>query len=151
MEAFLAAVEEWPAVEALKRSFIVYPLVNALHILAIATVAVTAILMDIRVLGGFSSLPADRFVGALRPVTLAAFVVALLTGLSMFAIKASEYAENPAFRIKLVLIATASVNFLVFLRAERRGNGFDAAKLGACLSILLWISVILAGRFIAFV
>ena len=50
--------------------------------------------------------------------------------------------KSASFSIKLVLLALVGVNAL-FLKSR-------GARLGACLSLLLWVALIFAGRGIAF-
>lgn len=153
MEPLLAAIEAAAPVAALKRSFIVYPLVNALHIVAIGTVVTTAVLMDLRVLGRFAAIDAAAFLSGLRPVSLGAFAIAILSGAALFSVRATEYAENPAFLWKLGFLVAAGLNLVIFLRHARKSGaaGFDrGAKAMALLSMGLWIAAVVAGRMIGF-
>jgi hypothetical protein len=104
------AIEQLGAVRALKGSFFTYPIVNALHIMSIGALWTSVLLMDLRVLGAFSSVERAPFVRLLRRVALAAFCGALLTGPLMFAIRASEYAAMPVFLAKMGLIVLAGLN-----------------------------------------
>ena len=64
----------------------------------------------------------------------------LLTGLAMFFADASRYLHNPAFRIKMALVAAALAWHFTL---RRRG------RFGAIMGVLLWTAVALAGRAIA--
>ncbi|RUM96266.1 hypothetical protein EET67_19070 [Pseudaminobacter arsenicus] len=153
MVEFLALLQQLPPVQALKSSFFAYPVVNALHIVSIGTLWSSVLLMDLRILGAFSELPYKPFTRLLRRVALIAFCGAVLTGFSMFAIKATEYAAMPVFLAKMALILLAAANFLLFLRlGGKDGKGEDSRKIRipAVLSIFLWSGVVLAGRFIGF-
>ena len=107
-----------------------------------------AMLMDLRLLGLFSRLERAPFVGLLRGVALAAFAGAALTGLALFSIRATESAFNPAFLVKMGLIGLAGANALAhrLLAGCRPG----VARATAVLSLLLWPSILVAGRFIGF-
>jgi hypothetical protein len=154
MIEFLTAIEKLSAVSALKSSFVAYPVVNALHILAIGALVTSALLMDFRLLGAFTSVPSSPFLHLLRRVALAAFAVAVLTGITMFAVRARDYAASPVFLLKLALIAAAILNFLVFSRLEHRRPETKPPtplmRLSAVCSIVLWLGVLFAGRFIGF-
>ncbi|HEV7278015.1 MAG TPA: hypothetical protein VGN80_17175 [Devosiaceae bacterium] len=132
----------------LRSSFYLYPLLNALHILSIGALVTSALLMDLRVLGLGRRLAAETVIAQLRPVALMALAAALFSGLLLFSVQPLDYAGNPAFRIKLLLLVAALANAAVFtfLRLDRRGG-----RLSALLSILLWLGVLVAGRFIGFV
>lgn len=153
MADILLAIERLPPVEALKSSFVAYPLVNALHILAIGILLTSVIVMDLAVLGAIRSLPTSSLVRLMRRFAIAAFVVALASGLMLFSVRASEYAGNSAFLIKLCLIIAAGVNLAAFAAVagwNHETNFSPGARLMAALSIALWLSVLVAGRFIGF-
>ena len=60
----------------------------------------------------------------------------------------------PVFLVKMALIVLAGVNFLAFMRLSRTPGGDEppggAVTVLAVLSLVLWISVLFAGRFIGF-
>jgi hypothetical protein len=153
MAELLAGIEQLAVVRGLKASFLAYPIVNALHIASIGTLFASVLLMDLRVAGAFGSVPRGSFVALLRRTALLAFIGAALTGLLLFSVRAREYAAMPVFLTKMALILLAGANFLVFLRLVR-AEGEEASpmpvKILALLSLLLWISVLFAGRLIAF-
>lgn len=140
---------------ALKVSFYVYPLVNALHILAIGALVTSVVLMDLRVLGFAAAIERAPFVRLMRQSIAAAFPVAVLSGLALFSIRAQEYAANPAFQAKMALLALAGLNLWAFRRLAPPGDGDapypPAARALAALSIALWVAILVAGRFIGFV
>jgi hypothetical protein len=80
------------------------------------------------------------------------------SGLLMFTAHATEMAGNPAFRLKLLLIAAAMLNAVSFHRGPftsvRNWNQNVAipasAKIAAVLSLLLWAGVIACGRLLAY-
>ncbi|MER9433233.1 hypothetical protein [Mesorhizobium sp. M0408] len=152
MDGFFAGIEQLAFARGLKASFVAYPIVNALHILSIGALLTTIWLMDLRILGAFRSLPQAPFVALLRRTALAAFGGALVTGSLLFSVRASEYAAMPIFLAKMTLILLAGANFLVFMRGARGGDqsAGGAATMLAVLSLVLWTSVLFAGRFIGF-
>jgi hypothetical protein len=106
----LEALEATAFAETLRTSFYLYPLVNAAHILALGALVTTALLMDARILGLARHLPATIVISTLRPVALTALVLAVATGFLLFSVRPLEYAANPAFRIKIVLLPLAVLN-----------------------------------------
>jgi hypothetical protein len=151
---FLLALERSAPVEALKLSFYAYPVVNALHIMGFATLVVCVVLMDLKIIGAIQVLDRDAFIRLMRRFAIGGFVVAVGTGLPMFAIKAREYALHPAFQLKMGLLALAGLNLIAFrwvAGGDRTGRPYRfSARLLAMLSIGIWIGVIMAGRFIGF-
>ena len=76
----------------------------------------------------------------------------LTTGPAMFSADAVRYYVNPSFRIKMACLATAIVfNFTLHRMIARSKDPAVAGKVAACVSLLLWTSVLGAGRMIAFV
>ena len=151
MELF-EAVERLQAVRLLKSSFYAYPIVNAVHVAAIGFLLSSVVLLDLRVLGAFRSLPAAAFVSLLRRVALIAFTGAALTGAALFSVRAVEYSGMPIFLAKMTLIVAAGLNFLIFLIADRNSGepAGTVLRLSAVVSIVLWCGVLLCGRFIGF-
>jgi len=152
---FLAAIEQQGLVRLLKGSFYAYPVVNALHIAAIGVLLTSVWLMDLRVVGALKTLPEQAFLAALRRVALTGFACAVLTGATLFSVRASDYAANPAFLAKMGLIVLAGLNLLIFIVLSRGrvtgalASGGERAVAG--VSAILWVAVLLAGRFIGFV
>jgi hypothetical protein len=85
--------------------------------------------------------------------------VQVITGGLLFASEAVKIYGNPAFRLKMLLILVAGLQVWIFQKTFYRGAaGWDAAgtspvraKLAGGISLLLWISIVAAGRFIGFV
>jgi hypothetical protein len=151
---FFQAIEQLGAVRLLKSSFVAYPVINALHVAAIGALLTSVLLMDLSVLGAIRSIPREKLVALLRRVALAAFGVAVLTGVTMFSIQATDYVRNPVFLVKLGLIVIAALNFAAFTALDRRrpsGEADAALRMLAVTSILLWSGVLFAGRLIGFV
>jgi hypothetical protein len=78
-----------------------------------------------------------------------ALLAAVVTGSLLFSVQPSDYASNPAFRVKLALVAAAIANAVLHtLMADRL---WSALRKGlATLSLVLWVLVLVAGRFIGF-
>ena len=80
------------------------------------------------------------------------------SGLLMFTAHATEMAANPAFRLKLILIAAALVNAAAFhhwpfksaARWDTGGATPAPAKLAAMFSLVLWTGAITCGRLLAY-
>ena len=150
MSEWLVALERLGAVQALKTSFFAYPIVNALHIASIGALLTSVILMDLRLLGAFRDLPEQPFSRLMRRIAWIAFACAVPTGLALFSVRATDYANAGLFLVKLALILLAGVNFAAFSMLAHRAVLSAAARASAVLSILLWSSVLLAGRFLGF-
>jgi uncharacterized membrane-anchored protein len=81
-----------------------------------------------------------------------------VTGALMFAPNALTYFDNTAFRLKMLALLAAGINMAVFqfitARSMEQWNVNQrppaAARTAAIISMLLWITVILLGRWIGF-
>ena len=146
----LAMLEATVLAEAIRRSVWAYPALEAVHIAGVGALFGAVLLLELRVFGlgrDIGVVPLARLV--LRTV-LAAFACAVLSGALLFISAATEVAANPAFRVKLVLILIAGANALVFHARGGLRGGDSLARLQAAASLLLWLSVIVAGRLIAY-
>jgi hypothetical protein len=148
----LEALEASPPASLLRTSFYLYPIVNALHIVAIGALITTATLMDLRVLGLGRAIPAAVVLRYLRPLAIGALILALLTGLALFSVRPLDYIAMPVFQVKLALVAIATLNALAFEFLDRRRDGQGTGlKAMVITSLILWPTVLLCGRFIGFV
>lgn len=148
----LEALGEWPGATWLRQSATTYLFVNATHILGIAVLLGAILPLDLRLFGFFRKFPAEVLVPFLVRCAAVGLVLALLTGVWLFSVKPDEYLANVAFRWKLALLALAVTN-VAFQHWGARGllHLSPAVRLRAGLSLCLWVSVLVAGRWIGFV
>lgn len=148
----LAAVENLPAIAALRESYLVYPLVNALHIVGIALLFGAIVPLDLRLAGWRREASAvDGLSRLLLPVAVFGFLLAALAGLLLFATDARAYAASPLFQAKLLLIALALANALALRRVDWRNAGSSRrVALAGAASVILWLGAILLGRLIGY-
>jgi hypothetical protein len=149
----LDALGHWPGAVWLQRNYVAYLVVNAAHIFAFALIVGAIVPLDLRLMRGTPVAP----VAPLLTRTAAAGVgLAVATGFWLFSVKPIEYLDNPAFLWKLALFACALGNILL----QHAGPGYRVALAGgaigarvrmhAAASLLLWLAVLLAGRWIGF-
>jgi hypothetical protein len=147
----LGGVENLPVIAALRESLLVYPLVNALHIVGIALLFGAIVPLDLRLAGWrAASGSVDSLSRLLLPVAVFGFVLAACAGLLLFATDARAYAASPLFRAKMILIAAAVLNALWLRRIDWRHTPSTHRRIGGIASVLLWLSVIVFGRLIGY-
>jgi hypothetical protein len=147
----LAAIESAPLVRFIAVAPGVYPAISALHIVAIALLFGPIALADIRLIGWLDS-RLDPVMPLLKRTAITGFALAVVTGLLLASVQAStRYATNPAFAIKLGLIGVAGLNLVIHERFGRAALGGAGAAVAGFVSIGVWLGVIMAGRWIAFV
>jgi uncharacterized membrane protein len=156
----MPSTEFWDSIQSLPLSQYIgfsywFPLLESIHVLAISLVVGSILWVDLRLLGVAAlSYPTSRMTRELIPWTWAAFCVAAVTGVGLFATRAGAYPYNPAFQIKIGLLLLACVNMAVFqFRTFKDIAAWDSArvppasaKLAGATSLLLWAGVVLAGR-----
>ncbi|MCA1661622.1 MAG: hypothetical protein LC648_05475 [Novosphingobium sp.] len=151
--AAFAALEQLPAIDALRNSTYVYPLVNALHVVGIALLFGGIVPLDLRLAGWRRDVgPVDPLAGLLLPVAIFGFVLAASSGLLLFATDARTYAASWLFRAKLVLIAAALLNALALRRIDWRSEAANSRRLAwaSVASLVLWLGAIVLGRMIGY-
>ncbi|MEM9764014.1 MAG: DUF2214 domain-containing protein [Pseudomonadota bacterium] len=137
----VAPLESLELARLIRTSRTLYPLANGAHILAFAILVGSIAVYDIAILRGIS----DRHLAsAALPVIWASFAATVLSGALLFATRATYYSGNPAFIFKLALIVAAALNLLAFRRA------IMPMRASAALSLFLWASTLMAGRWIGF-
>lgn len=144
---------------AFRDSVWMFDITETVHTLGIIFVAGTIMLVDLRLLGlGLKRETVRDVVSRIVPWTLWGFGLMVLTGSCLFSAEAVKLYSSPAFRIKLVLLALAGLNALIFHRtiyrqADKWENASVAparARMAGLLSLIFWIAIIAAGRAIAY-
>src|SRR5438552_14874858 len=136
-----------------------YPLIESIHVWAMSVFFGSVVMFDLRLLGWtMRKVPASEVVSRLLPLTIAAFVVMVISGtLLFFAIPLRSY-QNIFFRGKMLLLLLAGLNVWFFhSRIYPKFAAWDIAAVpprrariaGAC-SLVLWIGIVFSGRMIAY-
>jgi hypothetical protein len=144
---------------AIRESDNAFSVIESVHVLSITLLVGTISLLDLRMLGVIlREIPVTRIARAILPLTWAGFVLMLGSGFLLFWAEAAKNYLNPAFRVKVVLLLLAGLNPLIFhTTIYRRVSEWESqhrspwrARVAACLSLMLWSGVIIAGRAIAY-
>lgn len=138
----------------IRDAVLIYPIANVVHVLAVLVFFASVAIMDLRILGALRNEAAVIVIRRFRPVAIGAFCVLLASGIILFTPEASAIIRNPSFQIKLALIAIGLLNVLWMERALKRGYpGMTAraARVPAALSLIIWLGVAAAGRYIAYI
>ena len=118
-----------------------YPILGALHVLAIALFGGSVVVTDLCALGlAFRRQDLPTLEADVRSLKRAGLVVVLVTGILLFISLPVQYYNSTSFRIKMVLLALILVNALGARRRPRHAG----------ISLVLWTAVIFAARGIAF-
>lgn len=146
----------WPGAAALRENGTLYLFVNAAHILGIALLLGAILPLDLAILGFVRAPPLAVLAPHASRVAGFGAALAILTGVTLLAVRPREYLANPAFLVKAALLALAFANIalqhlLPGWRRLRAGEAPSAmVRALAAASAVLWLSVLVAGRWIGF-
>src|ERR1041384_1751611 len=143
---------------AIRESALVFPVILSLHLTGMGLFSGMILMTDLRLLGiALTKHPVSDVVNGLRPWKHLGLTLTATCGVLLLWSKAAIYYPNPYLWIKLSLFGLIIIHSLVFRSVYRNVTDFDRgpvipgrAKLAAALSIVLWISVVTAGRWIGY-
>ncbi|MGL4635846.1 MAG: DUF6644 family protein [Beijerinckiaceae bacterium] len=135
------------------RSSVIYALVSASHILGMALLIGPILLVDLHLIGVVRRLDSAA-IALLRWVAKIGVTLTILAGLMLFSAKPAEYAINPVFWAKMLVVVAGLTNALVLEWRLRRGSdqtlSTGAAPVVGVTSLTAWLIALLLGRWIAF-
>lgn len=151
-------IGSWPGALWLQQSGTAYLFVNAAHILGLGLLLGGILPLDLRLMLGRTQASLSVLAPSAIRTAAAGLALAILTGAWLFSVNPHDYLDNIAFRWKLLLLSLALLNVAVQHRQWRSANLHEvtgAAPAGirvlAATSALLWVSTLVAGRWIGFV
>ena len=159
IETLLEAIQGSAVGTTIAESSWIFPTVETTHVFALTMVIGSIGMMDLRLLGLAGRKHAvTQLASDILPWTWGAFVLAAISGSLLFTSAATTYWTNPFFRIKMVLMALAGLNMLVFhVLTWRSVHEWDQdtptprnAKIAGLLSLIFWVGVVACGRWIGF-
>ena len=147
----------WPGAQLLQRSGTAYLLVSAAHILGIGLLLGSILPLDLRLARNRTGALSGAIAPVLLRTAMLGLALALLTGFWLFTVKPAPYVGNPAAWVKAALLLLALGNVALQHRDVRLAQALSgerapaAVRLRAVLSIVLWLGVLVSGRWIGFV
>jgi hypothetical protein len=137
----------------------IVPASQVVHFFGLALLFGMAAMLDLRMLGLGKGIAIGEFSRRMIPWAGAGFLLNVITGFIMFAGAPYMFSHNRAFGFKMLFIAVAGLNVLVFYvtgiarKVEALGSGDDApwsAKVIAGSSLFIWVGVMFWGRMLPF-
>jgi len=146
-----------PSVKAFMTSAYGWPTCETLHFLGLSLLVGTVGMFDLRVLGIAKGIPVTALHRMVR-WGIAGYVINVITGFMFLMAFPDQYLYQWPFILKIGFMTIAGINALVFNVAvmpqlSNRRAGKEApvvAKILCGSSLVLWVAVIFAGRFLAF-
>lgn len=160
MYEFMAWLEHSALGHAMRESGVwTYGLVNLGHILGIASLFGSVVVLDLRLLGFWRKAPLAAITIPTSRVAGIGFGLAVATGICLLATKATEYVGNPFLYIKFPAIGLGLANVAV-LQSSRAWKEHRIRELSAPeqsrlalfggISLACWLTAITCGRMIGY-
>ncbi|MEI9965067.1 MAG: DUF6644 family protein [Caulobacteraceae bacterium] len=137
----------------------IIPTVQTIHILSIALVISSVFMMDLRLLGVIGrGQPTAAYVHRFLPLIWWTLIVLLISGSILIIGEPARSLMNPAFQFKMCMLILAIIVTLTLHRPVGRDPAYweltpgrvQTGKIIAVVSMLVWVSIIFAGRWIAY-
>jgi uncharacterized protein DUF6644 len=140
--------------DTIRQSLWLFPVIEAVHLLALCVMGGSLLLLDLRLLGvGLRNQPVRQLSLDIRPWLVGSMAIMVMTGVGLFTSEAIKCYYNTSFWVKISTIPLAMLfTFTIRERVAARA-GMDATattKMVAVASIVLWFVVAAAGRWIGF-
>ena len=140
--------------QTIRESLWLFPVIEAVHLLGLAVIGGTVLLVDLRLLGWGLRQPVREIAQDARPWFLASLAVMLITGISLFLSESVKCYYSQAFWVKITCLPLALAFTLTIKARVVRRPDHDirpiVGKLVALVSLALWFTVGAAGRWIGF-
>jgi hypothetical protein len=155
---------DWLAATSLSKLFAdlswFVPTVQSIHILAIAAVVTLLSMLNFRLLRiTRSGPPLQNLAAGYVPWVWRALIILLVSGILLTITEPSRELMNNAFRLKMLLVLVLTILTVILRSTLRRDAGFwtttpQRRRLGgtiAAVSLILCVSIVAAGRLIAYI
>ena len=135
----------------------IIPAVQTVHILTVSLVLASMAMLDLRLMGiAGRQQPIARMVARFVPWVWRGLIVLVTTGAILTIGEPDRELLNAAFRAKMLMVAIVSVlTLLVQRRAKKDSTYWETRRASATLiggfSLLLWVAIVTAGRWIAYI
>jgi hypothetical protein len=128
-----------------------FALVEMVHLLALAILGGSVLIVDLRLLGVILKGESARLIARdLSRLLLGSLVVMIVSGIALLSEEAGKCYYSPAFRWKMALLAAAVTFYFTLHRLALLHTGAGApnrwSRIAAIVSLTLWLSVGVAGR-----
>ena len=136
--------------EALRTNRVLFPLISSFHLLGLALLLGTILIVDVGLLGvGMRRQPVSRIATQLKPLTWTGLAAMLITGPMLLSGEAIRMYCNWIFWIKLGFIALA-IAFYCTVRRHAIADGSSLSPIKArsvgLVSLSLWVCAVLAAK-----
>lgn len=160
MQELLAWIEASSLGHAMRNAGVwAYGVTNLIHILGVATLFGSVLVLDLRLLGFWSRVPLRGVTAPTVPLAAIGFAIAAASGACLVSTNATEYSGNPFLLIKFTAIALGLVNAIALsllpawrARLVRDLTTSEHRQLAVAggVSLASWLTAVSAGRLIGY-
>jgi len=159
LHAFCQWLSETPISLTIQNVSWIIPTVQSIHILCVAIIFSSALMIDLRMLNIVGrSQATGAYAARFIPWIWITLIVLLLSGSILITGEPTRSLENPSFQLKMVLLVLAMLTTLGIQRPLANAEGYwdqpsrrkVLTKVVAVVSLCLWVGIIFAGRWIAY-
>jgi len=141
--------EATPLGRVIRNSEYAFPMIEFVHLAALAVIGGAVLVVDMRLLGmGLKKSSVAQLAKDAQPYVTGSLIVMILTGIALYSSEATKCYASFAFWIKMVSLLLAMI-FTYTVKKHAAAKDLENKMVGA-LSILLWFGVAWGGRWIGF-
>jgi uncharacterized membrane protein YhdT len=139
----------------IRGSLVLFPIVEAIHLLALGLFGSAVLLVDMRLVGlGLTHYPAAELERSARPWLLASLALLIVSGFLLFLSESIKCYYSVPFWVKMACLFSAIVFTFTVRRRVAQANdsktGLLSGRATAMISLTLWAGVLWGGRWIGF-
>ncbi len=151
MESLLEGLAATPLAQWIRYSRWGYAIVNTAHVFGVALLVGASVPLNLRLLGVWRGVKQEPLARILAPMAACGLALAIITGSLLFLTDPLGYVGLNLFLIKIGLVFAATIHALTFYFGKGFSTNPIRLKLVGGLSLVVWLCVLVMGRFIAFV
>jgi uncharacterized membrane protein SirB2 len=135
----------------------IVPAVQTVHIICVSLVMSSVAMLDLRLMGCIARRqPISPMIARLLPWVWYSLIVLAATGIILIVGEPARELPNAAFQAKMAMLATVIVITVVIQhQAGKNETYWESRSVGAkvlgLVSLLLWVGIVTAGRWIAYI
>ena len=150
---FITSVEQSVVGDAIRDSLWLFPAIQSIHLIGLALLGGCILILDLRMLGiGLVRQRVRKVHESVRPYFYFSLVLMVSTGIPLAVSQLVKLYHSNAFKLKLMFLALA-LTWLFSIRNRCASFEFErpfSQRLAAVVSIALWVSVAVCGRWIGY-
>jgi len=154
--ALCESLQDTELSQAIQNKSDLIALLQSLHILAISVIFIAMLVFNLRLIS--NKLGDTLFLSGFKYNAIVSLPVLLITGIFLIIAEPARTLANDAFQLKMILLLTVLsiyryLNQTVFSTSDVPNSSVQVSltsKLLAALSILIWVGIVFAGRWIAY-